>query len=232
MAEEALVKMVRVNEHGRARRSARKVSEGHALEKDASDATRARPPASTTLERPARAVTQVVRKGPAVPEPPPLPQPAEPSELDDEDPTVSKPWALSHRLAHALSEASPTPMAAPQTWPPTPAASLPPASLWLDGGERSLEAQPPPTTMVRLSSKGRVFAARGKNAGRLACAAAFIYRVANLIAADLGQRRCTAVHISNESRGLLVARSEVGDIAAASGSRHRLAVLLNRLGRR
>jgi len=152
--------------------------------------------------------------------------------LDDEDPTVSKPWALSHRLAHALSETPPTRLAAPQTWQPTPAAIPPTASTWLGGGERRLAAQPAPTTMVRLSSNGGVFAARGKNAGRLACAAAFIHRVANLIAADLGQRHCTAVHISNESKGLLVARSEVGDIAAACGSRRRIAAILSQLGLR
>ena len=89
--------MVRVNEHGRARRSARKVSEGHPLDKDAADAARARLPGSTTSKRPARAVTQVVRKAPAVPEPPPLPQPVPPGPApgDPQQPTQPRPPLLT-----------------------------------------------------------------------------------------------------------------------------------------
>jgi hypothetical protein len=92
----------------------------------------------------------------------------------------------------------------------------------------SSEAQP--TTMVRIASRGDVLAARGENAEQLAEAAAFIHGLANLIAADFGRHGRANVHLSGQGISLLVARSEVNDIAAALGPSARLTSLLHKVG--
>lgn len=87
-----------------------------------------------------------------------------------------------------------------------------------------------PTTMVRIAVRGDLLAARGKNAEQLAEAAAFIHGVANLIAADFGRHGRANVHLSGGGLSLLVARSEVNDIAAALGPSERLTSLLGKVG--
>jgi len=87
-----------------------------------------------------------------------------------------------------------------------------------------------PTTMVRLTTRGQVLAARGKDAARVADAAALIHALAQLIAADLGRRGTPAVHVRGREKSLLVVRSEVNDIAAACGATRRLATLIGRAG--
>jgi hypothetical protein len=89
-----------------------------------------------------------------------------------------------------------------------------------------------PTTMVRLSTRGLLLTARGKDAARLADAASLIHGLAQRIAADLGQRGPAAVHLRGRERSLLVLRSEVNDIAAAYGRTRRLARLLRKVGLR
>lgn len=87
-----------------------------------------------------------------------------------------------------------------------------------------------PTTMVRIASRGDLLAARGENAEQLAEAAAFIHGLANLIAADFGRQGRANVHLSGHGVSLLVARSEVNDIAAALGPTERLSSLLTKVG--
>jgi hypothetical protein len=87
-----------------------------------------------------------------------------------------------------------------------------------------------PTTMVRITTRGELLAARGKNAEQLAEAAAFIHGLATLIAADFGRHGRANVHLSGQGMSLLVARSEVNDIAAALGLTERLASLLSKVG--
>jgi hypothetical protein len=87
-----------------------------------------------------------------------------------------------------------------------------------------------PTTMVRIASRGDLLAARGENAEQLAEAAAFIHGLANLIAADFGRQGRANVHLSGHGVSLLVARSEVNDIAAALGPTERVASLLSKVG--
>jgi hypothetical protein len=87
-----------------------------------------------------------------------------------------------------------------------------------------------PTTMVRIAPRGELLAARGRNAEQLAEAAAFIHGLANLIAADFGRHGRANVHLSGGGMSLLVARSEVNDIAAALGPTERLASLLGKVG--
>jgi hypothetical protein len=86
------------------------------------------------------------------------------------------------------------------------------------------------TTMVRIASRGDLLAARGRNAEQLAEAAAFIHGLANLIAADFGRQGRANVHLSGQGMSLLVARSEVNDIAAALGPSERLTSLLGKVG--
>jgi hypothetical protein len=88
----------------------------------------------------------------------------------------------------------------------------------------------PPTTMVRLTTRGKVLTARGKDARRVADAATLIHSLAQLIATDLGRRGTPAVHVRGREKSLLVVRSEVNDIAAACGATRRLASLINRAG--
>lgn len=87
-----------------------------------------------------------------------------------------------------------------------------------------------PTTMVRMASRGDLLAARGENAEQLAEAAAFIHGLANLIAADFGRQGRANVHLSGRGVSLLVARSEVNDIAAALGPTERMSSLLSKVG--
>jgi hypothetical protein len=92
-----------------------------------------------------------------------------------------------------------------------------------------------PTTMVRVTSQGEVLAEHGQSSGQLAEAAAFIHGLANLIAADLGRSGGLKtgranVHLSGQGLSLLVARSEVNDIAGALGPSARLTSLLRRVG--
>ena len=87
-----------------------------------------------------------------------------------------------------------------------------------------------PTTMVRITNRGELLAARGKNAEQIAEAAAFIHGLANLIAADFGRHGRANVHLSGRGMSLLVARSEVNDIAAALGPTERVASLLGKVG--
>jgi hypothetical protein len=84
--------------------------------------------------------------------------------------------------------------------------------------------------MVRVAPRGDLLAARGKNAEQIAEAAAFIHGLANLIAADFGRHGRANVHLSGAGLSLLVARSEVNDIAAALGPTERLASLLTKVG--
>jgi hypothetical protein len=84
--------------------------------------------------------------------------------------------------------------------------------------------------MVRIAARGDLLAARGKNSERLAEAAAFIHGLANLIAADFGRQGRANVHLSGGGTSLLVARSEVNDIAAARGATERLTSLLAKVG--
>lgn len=87
-----------------------------------------------------------------------------------------------------------------------------------------------PTTMVRIASRGDLLAARGESAEQLAEAAAFIHGLANLIAADFGRQGRANVHLSGHGVSLLVARSEVNDIAAALGPTERMTSLLSKVG--
>jgi hypothetical protein len=89
-----------------------------------------------------------------------------------------------------------------------------------------------PTTMVRLSTRGLLLTARGKDAARLADAASLIHGLAQRIAADLGQHGPATVHVRGRDRSLLVLRSEVNDIAAAYGRTRGLATLLRKVGLR
>lgn len=91
-------------------------------------------------------------------------------------------------------------------------------------------AEPPPTTMVRVSARGVILAARGEESERLADAAAFIHNQAKLIAADLGRHGRAAVHLRGGGLSLLVVKSEVNDVAAALGSTERLKSLLRKVG--
>ena len=84
--------------------------------------------------------------------------------------------------------------------------------------------------MVRIASRGDLLAARGENAEKLAEAAAFIHGLANLIAADFGRQGRANVHLSGHGVSLLVARSEVNDIAAALGPTERMTSLLSKVG--
>jgi hypothetical protein len=106
-----------------------------------------------------------------------------------------------------------------------PGATLPPprAPIQAPCGQQ-------PTTMVRIASRGDLLAARGENAEQLAEAAAFIHGLANLIAADFGRQGRANVHLSGHGVSLLVARSEVNDIAAALGPTERMASLLSKVG--
>lgn len=157
--------------------------------------------------------TGIVRKV-VLPEPAPLPsfadEPAEPG------------VTLSTRLARALSLAPPAFHSAEEreSAPPVAADDSPDAD-----GE-------PPTTMVRLTSRGLLLAARGENVARVADAASLIHGLANLIAADLGRRRTAAVHLRGRTKSMFVARSEVHDIAAVYGPTRRLAPLLTKVGLR
>lgn len=87
-----------------------------------------------------------------------------------------------------------------------------------------------PTTMVRITPQGELLAARGKNAEQVAEAAAFIHGLATAIAADFGRRARANVHLSGSGSSLLVARSEVNDIAAALGPTERVSSLLGKVG--
>lgn len=87
-----------------------------------------------------------------------------------------------------------------------------------------------PTTMVRITPHGELLAARGKNAEQVAEAAAFIHGLAMAIAADFGRRARANVHLSGGGMSLLVARSEVNDIAAALGATERVSSLLSKVG--
>ena len=87
-----------------------------------------------------------------------------------------------------------------------------------------------PTTMVRITPQGELLAARGKNAEQVAEAAAFIHGLATAIAADFGRRARANVHLSGDGWSLLVARSEVNDIAAALGPTERVSSLLGKVG--
>jgi len=89
---------------------------------------------------------------------------------------------------------------------------------------------PPPTSMVRVSARGVILAARGDASEQLASAAAFIHNQAKLIAADLGRHGRTAVHLRGGGLSLLVVKSEVNDIAAALGPTGRLRSLLRKVG--
>lgn len=155
--------------------------------------------------------TGVVRKV-VVPEAPPLPsfgdEPAEPG------------VTLSTRLARALSQAPPAMHVAPE-----------PAAPSLDPSGEEAEGEHP-TTMVRLTSRGLLLAARGENVARVADAASLIHGLANLIAADLGKRRTAAVHLRGRTKSMFVARSEVHDVAAVYGDTRRLAPLLTKVGLR
>ena len=113
------------------------------------------------------------------------------------------------------------PSAPPPAQRPSPPVSSPPTSRAALG---------PPTTMVRLTARGQVLTARGKDARRVADAAALIHALAQLIAADLGRRGTPAVHVRGREKSLLVVRSEVNDIAAACGATRRLASLISRAG--
>jgi hypothetical protein len=88
------------------------------------------------------------------------------------------------------------------------------------------------TTMVRLTSRGLLLAARGDNVARLADAASLIHGLANLIAVDLGRRRTATVHLRGRTKSMFVTRSEVHDIAAVYGPTQRLAPLLGKVGLR
>jgi hypothetical protein len=159
--------------------------------------------------------TGVVRKV-VLPEPPPLPSFAEEAEHPGE--------TLSSRLARALSIAPPALHTVGEQH------SEPPPEL-----ERVEDAEAdgePPTTMVRLTSRGLLLAARGDNIARVADAASLIHGLANLIAADLGQRRTAAVHLRGRTKSMFVARSEVHDVAAVYGETRRLAPLLTKVGLR
>jgi hypothetical protein len=100
----------------------------------------------------------------------------------------------------------------------------------------SLDSEPlsedgrPSTSMVRVSSRGTLLAARGAQSEQLANAAAFIHNQAKLVAQDLGRHGRTAVHVRGGGLSLLVVKSEVNDIAAALGPSDRLRSLLRKAG--
>ncbi|MEY2936645.1 MAG: hypothetical protein RL033_7394, partial [Pseudomonadota bacterium] len=194
-----------------------------------------RPGPSTESIAPAD--TGVVRKV-VLPQPDPLPS----FEDEPSPPGVT----LSTRLARALSLAPPalhsTPphSTPPSTLEPLPAEPSPGVLLeaLLRSGPPSLlptaeaiaevdldadtgEAEPL-TTMVRLTSRGLLLAARGDNVARLADAASLIHGLANLIAVDLGRRRTATVHLRGRTKSMFVTRSEVHDIAAVYGPTQRL----------
>jgi hypothetical protein len=139
---------------------------------------------------------------------------------------------LSTRLARALSVAPPALHTAPE--PNAPLPSEPPPRLEDAAplaGDAEVDGEPP-TTMVRLTSRGLLLAARGDNVARVADAASLIHGLANLIAADLGRRRTAAVHLRGRTKSMFVARSEVHDVAAVYGPTRRLAPLLTKVGLR
>lgn len=98
------------------------------------------------------------------------------------------------------------------------------------GSETESAQGRPSTTMVRVSSRGTLLAARGAQSEQLANAAAFIHNQARLIAQDLGRHGRTAVHVRGGELSLLVVKSEVNDIAAALGPSERLRSLLRKAG--
>lgn len=161
--------------------------------------------------------TGVVRKV-VVPEAPPLPSFA--------DEPVEPGVTLSTRLARALSLAPPALHIAEEQH------SEPPTAEPLELGADAEEDGEPATTMVRLTSRGLLLAARGDNVARVADAASLIHGLANLIAADLGRRRTAAVHLRGRTKSMFVARSEVHDVAAVYGATRRLAPLLTKVGLR
>jgi len=135
---------------------------------------------------------------------------------------ASRPQSRVIVVARRESGAAP-----PSEEPPSPS---PEPEHEATGFETEPGAGSQPTTMVRMAERGSILAARGKNAGRLADAAAFIHGVANLIAADLGRYGRANVHLRGGGWSLLVVRSEVNDIAAALGPTRRLASLLRKNG--
>jgi hypothetical protein len=130
------------------------------------------------------------------------------------------------RTSRAIVPTSGAPEAAVPSSQPRSAAK-PPVSSRPAAAPRTA-AQP--TTMVRIAARGDLLAARGKNSEQLAEAAAFIHGLANLIAADFGRQGRANVHLSGGGTSLLVARSEVNDIAAALGATERLTSLLAKVG--
>ncbi len=160
--------------------------------------------------------TGVVRKV-VLPEEPPLPSFDEP-----EEPGVT----LSIRLARALSHAPPAPHGS------TPPRAPAPAQQASNEAASTDKAGEPPTTMVRLTSRGLLLAARGQNVARVADSASLIHGLAQLIAADLGRRRTAAVHLRGRTKSMFVARSEVHDVAAVYGATRRLFPLLAKVGLR
>jgi len=184
--------------------------------------------------------------------PPPLP---DPSELDfdafalaaeGQEPAKA---SLSTRLAATLPAPPllPPPSSIPSSIPPSipprntlvrakPSRTLPtavePAPAAVGAAASARAAAGESSSMVRVSARGALLAAHGRHADRLADAAAFIHGLANSIAVDLGGQGRAAIHLRDRSRSLFVARSEVGDVAAAFGRTSRLASVLRKVGLR
>jgi hypothetical protein len=212
-----------------------------------------RPGPSTESVAPAD--TGVVRKV-VLPEPDPLPS----FEDEPSPPGVTLSTRLARALSLAPPALRATLCATPPcstppssaeafTAAPLPAAPLraealleellragPPSILPSTEAVADLEADTseaePLTTMVRLTSRGLLLAARGDNVARLADAASLIHGLANLIAVDLGRRRTATVHLRGRTKSMFVTRSEVHDIAAVYGPTQRLAPLLGKVGLR
>jgi hypothetical protein len=147
----------------------------------------------------------------------------------------SAPASSSEHTASAAVLAPAAPSPASVRPPLTEVAAAEPGArrasrLRLPSKAPAVSGEQHPTTMVRIAPRGELLAARGRNAEQLAEAAAFIHGLANLIAADFGRHGRANVHLSGGGMSLLVARSEVNDIAAALGLTERLASLLGKVG--
>jgi hypothetical protein len=155
-------------------------------------------------------------QGLALPEPPPPPASRAAPRPLPEHPIIPARQARSRSIVAARSAESAAALEAARAVPPG-------APIQAPRGQQ-------PTTMVRIASRGDLLAAHGENAEQLAEAAAFIHGLANLIAADFGRQGRANVHLSGGGVSLLVARSEVNDIAAALGPTERISSLLGKVG--
>ena len=85
-------------------------------------------------------------------------------------------------------------------------------------------------TMIRLSSSGRLLAARGSRSEEVANVAAFLQHTARLISADLGCTDPPSLRLEGRDESLVVLSSRQGGVCAALGATARLDALSRRAG--